>query len=224
MPPADAGKGRQSSASTTIRATFWSLPVNVCPSNRQPAISAIPLTTRLVQPPFQPATILVQQERTYSVALANNPMRLRIARCARDPLLPHPILRRRKPLLRQHLNQPRMRIQDKERECRIVTRRRFVARRNNNLFDRGKLQRHVNLVSPPRQLDPQFKLRHGSRMRIDALTRLFEPSRQLGQLKSLQRVRIEASQPDASSLRTPDTQIGRRDEERPAIGIQRQPC
>src|ERR1017187_1274011 len=79
--------------------------------------------------PFrQPAAILLQQKGSYAKAFADDAVRLGIAGGARNPLLPHAVLRGRKPFLRQYLYQSRLGIENKERKRRIVVRHRLVAR------------------------------------------------------------------------------------------------
>src|SRR5450631_1491779 len=78
-------------------------------SLRMTAVAELDLQTglgALLQPPFQPASIFFQQKTASSKTLAKDAMRLRIACCARNPLLPHLVLAGRKPFLWQDLDQP----------------------------------------------------------------------------------------------------------------------
>ena len=60
-------------------------------------------------------------------------------------------------------------------------------------------------------LEPKRDLKVGNRSRacINALRRLLEPSRNLGEIESLKLVGIKARQANAPSLRTPDAEIAK---------------
>src|ERR1700682_5595050 len=70
----------------------------------------------LLQPAFQPASIILQKERAATKTLAKNAMRLGIARCACNPLLPYLVLAGREPFLRQDFDQPGVGIEKVQRE------------------------------------------------------------------------------------------------------------
>src|SRR6266852_3409763 len=72
-----------------------------------------------LHPLRQPAAIFFQQKASRAETFSEDAMRFLIARGARNPLLPHLILRGGEPSLRQHLDQPRLQIENEQRERRI---------------------------------------------------------------------------------------------------------
>src|SRR5580700_3014514 len=176
-----------------------------------------------LNPLTQPATIFLQQKSSRAKTFSEDAMRFLITPRARNPLLPHLILRRSEPFLRQHLHQPRLQIQNKERECRIVIRHRLVAGRHDQLIHRRQFRRHFDLVHARPQPERHFKLRDRSGLGVDAIRRLLEPPGNLSQVKPLKLIRIETRDPNVPPLRTPDPQPTRRGKKWPAVGIQREP-
>jgi len=69
----------------------------------------------------------------------------------------------------------------------------------------------------------QFEFGARRSLGIYAVGRLFEPSRNLCQVKSLELIRIETGKPNTASFRAPDSETTWRRQKRPAIRIERQP-
>src|SRR5579863_5939675 len=158
-------------------------------------------------PPIQPAAVLAQQEASHPEALAKDAMRLGIAGRACDPLLSDLVLSRGEPLLRQHLDQTRLQIEDVQRKRRIILSLRRVTRGDNQLINRAQLRRYINLVHARCESKRDLKVRKRRRGSIDALGRLLKPSGQLREIESFELARIKRGQADASSLRTPDAEL-----------------
>jgi hypothetical protein len=138
-------------------------------------------------------------------------MRFLIARRARNPLLAHLILRGSEPFLRQHFHQSCLQVENEERECRLVIRHRLVAGRHDQFIDTLPVPGgHFDLVHARSERERHLELRDRRGLRVDAVGRLLEPSRNLRRSNAFELIGIETGKTNVAALRAPDAKTTRR--------------
>src|SRR6267142_2772288 len=179
------------------------------------------LSAAFLHPFLQPASIFLEQKTSDSETLTENSVRLGITCSPRDPLPADFILAVREPLLRQHLHQASLGIENIQRERRIIIRLRRITGGNNLLVNGAKICRYFDFWHPGFERVWNFEFRQGLGRCVNTFRGLLEPARNFRQVKSCEFLRVKTREADASAFRTPDAHLIRRHWERSAISIQR---
>ncbi len=149
-------------------------------------------------------------------------MRFLVASGARNPLFPNLILRGREPLLRQHLHQSGLQIENKKRKRRIVIRHRFIAGGHDQLVNRRQSAGTSILCMPGPSVSGTSNSATGAVLaKIRSEDCLNHPAIS-ARSNVFELIRIEADKPNAPPLRAPDAKQPRRYNKRPAVRVQSQ--